>query len=60
MGVMSAEAMAWQENHDSHTLNCTTPPMPIAELVSIQARLNDEQRAAESVPFRFYDMPEVR
>lgn len=59
-GALAEPATAWVEDADALTLNCTTPPRPIAERTRIRARLNSALRAEASLPFRYYDQPEVR
>ena len=41
-------------------LNCTTPPMPMAEHTSVRARLSPSLHAASSVGYRYYDEPQAR
>jgi hypothetical protein len=41
-------------------LNCTAPPMPMAEHTALRARLSPSLRAASSVRYRYYDEPQVR
>ena len=38
-GALAEPATAWVEDADALTLNCTTPPRPIAERTRIRARL---------------------
>ena len=51
---------AWAEGLNTVALNCTAPPMPMAEHTSVHARLSPSLRAAFSVRFRYYDEPQVR
>ena len=41
-------------------LNCTPPPMPMAEHTAVRARLSPSLHAASSVGYRYYDEPQAR
>ena len=58
--ALLAPAVAWAEDVSTVALNCTAPPMPMAELTPVRARLSPALHAASSVRFRYYDQPQVR